>query len=520
MKYYRYLFLKYLCCIFTLLFFFNHCAKKSRPEETFIARIGDKSISKQEFIKRAEYTIRPPYCRSDNYVHRKIVLNSLIAEKLFALEAGENNELTQNAEFQTYLRGRKEQAMREWFYYQDIYSQVKPDANEIKQYYRFAGRTYKVRYLGFNDSTTARKVHRELIEQKKSFQSLAGELGDSLQIPEQEIRYDQPENDALHLALFSDSLRKGQVLGPLEMDKDFYMLVEIKGWNDEVAITDQQMQQRWNTVSDKIKDIKAAALSIEYVKDLMRGKKVIFERDTFVKLVNIIGPEYFKSEQEKQQAFNKKLWNKDSDEMILDNLGNQMDQILDRPLLTLDGETWRVADLQEAIQSHPLVFRKRKMVSREFAEQFKLAIVDLIRDQYITREAYNKGYDQEPAVQRNLNMWRDNLLALYQRDQYLKKIQAGRKDPLNVIEKYLDPYAQELFKKYNNEIEISTDEFEKLKLTSIDMFVVQRNVPFPVAVPSFPQFTTYDKLDYGRRMELKKGTGAQSLPTGGRALRH
>jgi hypothetical protein len=133
MKYFRSVLLKSLYFIFPLLFFFNNCTKKSQPEETIIARIGEKSISTQEFIQRAEYTIRPPYCRSDNYVHRKIVLNSLIAEKMFALDAGEDNELTQNEEFRMYMRGRKEQAMREWFYYQDIYSQVDLEASEIKQ---------------------------------------------------------------------------------------------------------------------------------------------------------------------------------------------------------------------------------------------------------------------------------------------------------------------------------------------------------------------------------------------------
>ena len=36
------------------------CGKKDEPiPETLIARIGDKTISQNEFIRRAEYTIRP-----------------------------------------------------------------------------------------------------------------------------------------------------------------------------------------------------------------------------------------------------------------------------------------------------------------------------------------------------------------------------------------------------------------------------------------------------------------------------
>ena len=80
----------------TLIFFLG-CSEdgSEKPGEVLIAKVGNKTISRFEFIRRAEYTIRPAYCRSDNYIHRKIVLNSLLAEKLFALEAGEQNELMQ-----------------------------------------------------------------------------------------------------------------------------------------------------------------------------------------------------------------------------------------------------------------------------------------------------------------------------------------------------------------------------------------------------------------------------------------
>ena len=55
-------------------------------EEVVLARVGHEVITIQDFIRRAEYAIRPDYCRQDNYIHKKIVLNSLIGEKLTALE--------------------------------------------------------------------------------------------------------------------------------------------------------------------------------------------------------------------------------------------------------------------------------------------------------------------------------------------------------------------------------------------------------------------------------------------------
>ena len=105
---------------------FVFCGKEvsDQPVEKILVKIGDKTISVNEFIHRAEYTIRPKYCNQDNYIHKKIILNSLIAEKLLALEAAGRNELAEDVQFQDYIRGRKEQAMRQWLYYNDFYNQM------------------------------------------------------------------------------------------------------------------------------------------------------------------------------------------------------------------------------------------------------------------------------------------------------------------------------------------------------------------------------------------------------------
>ena len=135
--------------IFSLALLLNSCSKKSidEPKEVILTKIGDKTISLNEFIRRAEYTIRPPYCRENNNIHKKIILNSLIAEKMLALEAGEENELAQNERFQRYIQGRKEQAMRQWLYHKEIYGKVKLDPKEITKIYRVEAEGIKFNIL-------------------------------------------------------------------------------------------------------------------------------------------------------------------------------------------------------------------------------------------------------------------------------------------------------------------------------------------------------------------------------------
>jgi hypothetical protein len=163
-----------------------------------------------------------------------------------------------------------------------------------------------------------------------------------------------------------------------------------------------------------------------------------------------------------------------------------------------------VKDFEELLKSHPLVFRKKKFPREEFAEQFKLAVVDLVRDQYINEYAYKKGYDETLPVKRYAEMWQDNALSLYEKYRYLGEVgqsSFNKENYIKVIEDYLNPYIDSLQLKYSDKIEINIDLFENIELTGIDMVAIWQNVPYPIVSPNFPLITTDHKLDYGNKMK-------------------
>jgi hypothetical protein len=177
--------------------------------------------------------------------------------------------------------------------------------------------------------------------------------------------------------------------------------------------------------------------------------------------------------------------------------------MLGEPLLSVDGHIWTVRDFEREIKIHPLVFRKSDLRRGEFVEQFKLAIVDMVQDRQLTQAAYRKGYDQAETVQRNVEIWKDNLFFLFQQNQYLKtlgKQNCFEQRYLQVIEADLNPYVDHLQAKYCSAIEIDTDTFEKIRLSHSAKRTDGRNEPFPVMMPSFPVVTTDPQLDYGRKM--------------------
>ncbi len=488
-----------------IIFSFLSCTKFDHDaDEKIIVKIGDKTISSNEFIYRAEYTIRPAYCRDNFDLHKKIVLNSLIAEKMLALEAGEKNELEQSERFQRYIQGRKEQAMRQWFYNKEIYERVEIEPEEIDQRFHIAGRKYRIQYFTVRDRETASKITKMLQKNDETFENIYRQLSELDSIPEREIEWNIHGDEVLHDALFTDSLQVDQVIGPVQTENDLFITMKIKGWTENVAITEKQINERLMNIEEKLKQKKAEVLFEEYVGKIMKGKRIVFNPKVFKKMVETFAPIYLISEKLINELFLSSLFNKSLEDSTSNffELARVIENNRFEPLYEIDGNTYTIFDFIRNLENHPLVFRKKKISAGEFAEQFRLAVVDMVRDKYVTQEAYNKGFDKKANVRRVENMWKDALIALYKKYIYLDKYDIQNQSDLEIIEDFLNPYIDDLQKKYSDNVEIDIKQFDDIVLTRINMFTMQENVPFPIIVPSFPQLTSDPWLDYGKNRQL------------------
>ena len=155
--------------IFTLIVIISNCSGYKDPvkDNQILAYVGDRTITIQDFLRRAEYSIRPAYCRQSNYLHKKIVLNSLIAEKMTGLEMDKKkDDLLESSNFKKFLKGRKEQAMRQVFYNDSFYDSVSLSEDEIRECYLLSGRMIEIDYP---DNPKKQKEFDELgVTMKKS----------------------------------------------------------------------------------------------------------------------------------------------------------------------------------------------------------------------------------------------------------------------------------------------------------------------------------------------------------------
>ena len=117
----------------------------------------------------------------------------------------------------------------------------------------------------------------------------------------------------------------------------------------------------------------------------------------------------------------------------------------------------------------------------------------MIRDHYLNEEAYKKNLEKVPSVQQIYNMWKDASISHYYVEQFLKSVtQRPDFDPrlMQGSDNYLTRLLDSLRTKYADKVTINHLALKNIQLTDIDTYVIQPNMPFPAAVPPFPQLTT------------------------------
>ena len=490
---------------FTLLLLYT-CSKEANdisrspieiPEDNIIAKIGDKIITVDEFIKRSEYTVRPAYCRGDNIIHKKIILNSLIGEKLLSLEA---MDISLSPHLMKYLKGRKEQAMRELLSYEKGYKDVQISPATLNRFSSTADRKYKVQFCRLPGSRVADEIHH-FMEQGFSYEEIFDAAFGLDSIPERGIDFFSEEDPHIVEKIFSEKLEKDKVLLPFKTNDGSYLWIKIKGWTKTPAITALAQKVIRQDIDEKLNRLEAVRKYNEYTAGLMSGKKMDLIEPAFARFLEVASNYYLGSKNKNKLI--EAIWN--IDEKIVEKLDFDAIESYNKetPFMYFDEKTWSIGEIQELIDSHPLVFRKKKIKKNEFPEQLKYALADLMRDHYLTAEAYTMGYDKHHSVLLEEYLWEDHLYAVMKKEQVLKEKGLSienDEDHLNVM----DDYIGMLQEKYSGQIAINFRQFNKINLSHIDMVALKSSAPYSHPVPSFPILTQDHSIDYGKEISLSE----------------
>ncbi len=474
--------------ILALLFLFG-CSEEKQKD--ILAKIGDREISLQEFLNRCELTPRPFYCRSGSEKDKKIILNTLILETLFALEEKEESTLLKKSLFNAYIKGRKEQYMREELFRQMTENERELDPDSLENSYKLAGLVYDVEFFMLNDTKKAMALQKEKSLNPEILNSLFSSLNSLEKVPKHTINFKDPEYPSLHHTVYSKKWKENDIIGPVRLRESQYMVLKIKDILYNPAVTQTEIVDRKKRVKESLVEKQTNKKWNKFTSHLMKGKVIEFIPEITTKMAELWAKNFIKKEENPLMQVTAKA-DKEVGVFV-----KEIDLLLDKPMLKLNEEEWKVADFKNLVLSHPLVFRKADLVQSEVLSQFKLAVADLIQDSFITKVAYDKNIDEQKSVQEKVSMWENSYLALEHRKNILNSIRAkveGKTKNFNTI---INPYIKKLQSKYSNQIEVNMKLLKSIKLTHNDFVTSQQFVPYQEIVPAFPVLTRNDQMEFG-----------------------
>jgi hypothetical protein len=248
-------------------------------------------------------------------------------------------------------------------------------------------------------------------------------------------------------------------------------------------------QERWNEVQQIEHRILASKMWQSYHAGIMHGKKIEFNKKTFIILAHWVKEKYISEQSKNNPSVNR------ISEIPFKASG--MD--LSAPFFTFENKVWTVGDFRNELMSRPFLFRTTNLDSTNFNAQFKLAVVDIMKDHCLTREAYKKSLDKEENVTRTVEIWEDAFVANDQQKNVIEDaMKKGRiivNDAPEIL-KYWESYVNDLQKKYKSLVKVNVNAFRSIPLTKINMVAIKPSMPYPNIVPNFPTFVSSKTIDF------------------------
>ena len=462
---------------------------KDQGRDNVLATVGKKNITVTEFKARCEFTVRP-----ENLRDKSIALNNLIFEKILALEAENNNSLESNPIFQARLKGIKEQQMREKLRDQVAVNKASVDTSALINAYRLSIREYELEFY---------RMHKPLVDKVKSlidtgsgdidllFKGLSEYAGKQ---PVHKVKYTDSDYDTIHEALYSKPLQIGQVIGPIEIDPNDFLVMKVVNWTAYPLLSDIDQRERWNEVKEKERSIKAEKIWEAYYAGVMHGKKIEFDTKTFLMLANWMRERYIVEQKEKVPSTNP----------ISEIPFSARELDLTKPFFTFEDKVWTIGDFRNELMSRPFLIRTQDMDSANFYALFKTAVVDVMKDHCLTREAYKLHLDTLEDIKRTVGMWKDSFVANNEQkniiDAALSKGNVMKGDDLGIL-KFWESYVNALQNKYKDSVVVNIPAFKSISLTKINMVALKLGMPYQLMVPDFPKFISSGTFDYKKQME-------------------
>ena len=475
---------------FLLLLFFIIACNKGNDHGKMTPLIKVKSfdqISAEEFILRIIYSKRPSYCSGNHRIHKKIILNSLLAEKLFAMNEGNDNLLSGSERFQLYLTAHQEKAMRYYLFQETQKDSLSADSIVVNKTFDQYSYQYTARVLAaplYLDPDTLPVVFAQLVDDSIFDSTLVDTFY------QKKFTWNHYDEDPITKKIYEKEQNINDIVGPIYTDSCLYY----------IEIAEKVFQPPANNMESMIKAKISLDLLyqdyLEYINKQTINAEVKLNTDTFNAFADILYNHTVRDSQ-KRGTF-ASVWRNQSVIHLYDCY-EQLHALFPKPLLVFGNEEWTVETLLKKASTNPIIIESVSGTDELWYDLLRKAVTEIaVKDAY-TQKAYDKNLHRTPLIMQYKLMFRDAYLAELHREYFLLRLEYENKmeqDYFMIIHSYLNPYVENMFKSYSPRIKLNTKVYRQIDLAGIDIDTFIGLKYLPTDVPLFPLITTYKWLDY------------------------
>jgi parvulin-like peptidyl-prolyl isomerase len=367
-----------------------------------VAEAGPVKISAKEFKIRYELMPKLSEAGFNTDTLKNEFIHSLIAEKLWAMEAASKGYDTTGYFRQSFDQLEK-LFLKDALFKAEVESKINITNDEIEKGVNRSRNTLKVQIWAGTDSADSYRIYG-LTQKGLSF--------DSLEIPETDITYGNMDDDKIEDLLYS--LKPGEYSKPVNFRSGWFIF-HLK---NKIFTSKDDNEKILSDVKRNIKERKAREIGTKFLSVFLKDVKADADTNLFKELANKISNELKNKTPDEFEEKEQTLFL--SETTVKKITGSYPDNKLHSSFITINGKSFSLYDF--------LFFLKFDILSAKTAElngvmaRLKNKIDYFIEQELLSAEAKKRKMHLTQNYSEELRIWKENYLAQMIRTEFLSSL--------------------------------------------------------------------------------------------------
>lgn len=466
-----------------LLLLFSVRFSWSQPAENkVIAKISSEIISESEFIERYELTPQLfAGMRGAEEALKKEVLYSLIAEKLWALEAHsiglDNSDLIKS----TY-KAIEKMYVRDALYREEILNKVQLSENYLSEAFRRNSLILDLHYIFSNDEYEIFKIYNQLNSGTDFYSIFLQRPESGLQEKPYSVSYGQMEKvveDKLY------GLKPGDITEPLKAPNGWYIF-RLLSTNQRIIENSHESEEQKKYVLKVAETTITDSLYKSFYTNFFKNVNAETNRELLFRLSDsIVQALKVQSVKKNISAGDRIYLNSDDLYTMEEALGKE---ILNSVFIKANDQTATVDDFLQELSIEK--FYVDSLDNDHIRGRLNFYVKRFIEHELLAGEGYKRGLQNLPEVRRYLNIWKSYFLSESLRNKIIDSIEVT------------DNEAYEYFLKRNRDTSL-TMELKIIEILTDDLDIIRTVLDKLKDGADFRELA----VKYTTREEAKKNNG-------------